>query len=154
LLAAFNSVHTKKNVMKRLLFQKWLIITLCLYHSISPTLQAQFLNPDRRTLENNNICSDPIVGTGVTAPTVLSGISVCVLCGLGGSNVVDGDISNFGGVSLASVGFWEMYLRLFKMVCNTIQRVIVLALSLEITGLCCKQTYLVALKSRRTGMVH
>lgn len=90
--------------MKRILFQKWLIIALCLYHSISPTLQAQFLNPDRRTLENNKICNDPIVGTGITAPSVLSGISVCVLCGSGGSNVVDGDISNFGGVSLATVG--------------------------------------------------
>lgn len=89
--------------MKRLLFQKWLTILLCMCTGISTTLQAQFLNPDRRTLENNKICNDPIVGTGVTSPATPSGLSVCILCGGGGANVVDGDISNFGNVSLLDV---------------------------------------------------
>lgn len=90
--------------MKVLLFQRWLIVMICLFTSMSTTLQAQLLNPDRRTLENNKICNDPIVGTGITSPTVLSGVSVCILCGPGGANVVDGELSNFGGVSLATVG--------------------------------------------------
>ena len=89
--------------MKRLLFQKWLILFLCICTGISTTLQAQFLNPDRRTLENNKICNDPIVGTGVTSPATPSGLSVCILCGGGGANIVDGDISNFGNVSLLDV---------------------------------------------------
>jgi uncharacterized repeat protein (TIGR01451 family) len=89
--------------MKRLLFQKWLILFLCICAGISTALQAQFLNPDRRTIENNKICNDPIVGTGVTSPATPSGLSVCILCGSGGANVVDGDISNFGNVTLLDV---------------------------------------------------
>ncbi|MFN8344516.1 MAG: T9SS type A sorting domain-containing protein [Spirosomataceae bacterium] len=89
--------------MKRFLFQKWLFILLCMCTGVTSILHAQFLNPDRRTIENNKICNDPIVGTGVTSPATPTGLSVCVLCGSEGANVVDGDISNFGNVTLLDV---------------------------------------------------
>lgn len=54
----------------------------------------------QQTIENNRICLDPIVGTGVYAGTTPGG-GVCLLCGTADANfVVDGNLSNYAVASL------------------------------------------------------
>lgn len=89
-------------MLRRLLHTVGMILTLVILQSNFSKLTAQ-----QQTLENNQICMDPIVGRGPYINAANTGL--CLLCNAAsGANIIDGDLTNFAtlttGVSVLGGG--------------------------------------------------